>query len=229
MISYAQSTSPHHDTKTLETTPTFAHDARNSLNSSFHLLLHNFFGGELSQARAVGCGFILTEARGAVGRIFEDLNSGGGEDNVSRSFREALIDPWISTHSHQRDDESIHGDEQPIAPTPPMVHSAPHETGASRPLRPRHDSTNARESVVSGLVSSSSKYVLQHGAPGGGGAAASATPGRYAQFHVSLQALHVFWQEHGHLPVLLNRDQADEIVRIADELVETGKKVSHDD
>lgn len=159
--------------------------------------------------------------------MFEDLPIRGGDQDVfSRSFREALIDPRISTQSHQRHGDRNHGDEQPITPTPPMVHNAHHETGASRPPRPRHNSANARESVLSGLVSSS-KYVLQQGTRDGGGAVARAMPGRYAQLHVCLQALHVFWQEHGHLPLVLDRDQADEIVRIADELVEAGNHVSH--
>eukprot|EP00903_Cladosiphon_okamuranus_P010786 g10192.t1 len=110
-----------------------------------------------------------------------------------------------------------------MAPTPPMMHSA-HPPGASRTLRSWHNSANACESVVAGLVSSSN-YVGQHDTHGGGRAAARATPERYAQFHISLQAVHLFWQEHGHLPIILDRDQADEVVRLADELVETGKQV----
>lgn len=175
----------------------------------------------------MGCGYILTEARGAVGRMFQDLPSGGGEDRCARSFREALIDPQMSTHNHQLNGERNHSDGQPIIPKPPTVHNAHRETGASRQLRPRHNSANARDSVLSGLVSSS-KYALQQAARDGEEAAERATPGRFAQLHIGLQALHVFWQEHGHLPVALDRDQADEIVRIADELVETGKQVSHE-
>lgn len=106
-----------------------------------------------------------------------------------------------------------------------MMHNAHHKIGASRPMQPRYNSANARESVLSGLVSSS-KYMLQQATHGGGGAAARATPAQYAQLHVCFQALHVYWQEHGHLPVVLDRDQAEEIVRIADELVEAGKHVS---
>lgn len=180
----------------------------------------------LLQARAVGCGFILTEARGAVGRMFKDLPSGRGNDRSSRSFREALFDPRISTHSHQQHHgDRHHSDERPMAPTPPKAENLHHQAGASRPLPPRHSSANARDSVLSGLVSSS-KYTLQQGTQAGEGAAASASAARYAQLHVCLQALHVFWQEHGHFPVVLDWDQADEIVRIANELVETGKHVS---
>lgn len=170
----------------------------------------------------MGCGFVLTEARGAVGRMFEDLPNGGAEDHFPRSFREALIDPRISTRNHQRHEGRIHGDGQSMFPTPSTLS---HEPGASRTIRPRHKSANAREAVRLGLLSSS-KHSLQHAMCDGEATAARATPGRYAQLHVCLQALHVFWQEHGHLPVVLDRDQADEIVRIADELVETGKKVS---
>lgn len=176
----------------------------------------------------MGCGFVLTEARGAIGRIFEDLPSGGRGEPFTRSFREALIDPRISTHNHHRHGDDNQGDEQSMAPTPPTMPSAHHDTGSSRPLRPRYNSANARESALSGLISSSKHAQLQ-AARDGEGAAVTATPGRDVQFHVCLQALHVFWQEHGHLPVVLDRDQADEIVRIADELIETGKQVGPED
>lgn len=48
---------------------------------------------------------------------------------------------------------------------------------------------------------------------------------REAQLHVCFQALHVFLQEHGHMPVALGRDQAEEVVRIAEEIVEAGRNV----
>ena len=162
--------------------------------------------------------------------MFQDLPGAGGEAQRSRTFREALIDPRMSTPNHQLDRDRIHGDDQPMVPKPPMVHNAHQETGFGRPLRPRYNSANARESVLSGLVSSSRNFALQQAARDGDGEGAAeraTTPRRCAQLHVCLQALHVFWQEHGHLPVVLDHDQADEIVRIADELVETGMQVSH--
>lgn len=52
-------------------------------------------------------------------------------------------------------------------------------------------------------------------------------PGRYAQLHVCLLSLHMFSQEHGHLPVVLGQDQADEVVRIAEEVVGTVRQVRY--
>lgn len=49
---------------------------------------------------------------------------------------------------------------------------------------------------------------------------------RQLQHHICLQALHVFQQEHGHLPLPSERNHAEEVVRIAEELVEMGTKAS---
>lgn len=173
----------------------------------------------------MGCGFILTEARGAVGRVFRDLDGNGDCESLCRSLRNSLLDPRFVAHNHNRKSDNNGGGEvSPITPTPPVSQSARGESGATSSLPLRHNSVNCREPASAGLLASS-EYVLQQVKGEGKEVAAGPAPGRHAQFHVCFQALHMFRQEHGHLPVMLDRDQADEVVRIADEAVETGRKV----
>ena len=181
------------------------------------------WGGDILQARAVGCAFLMTEARGAVGRLFRDLHGGRGRKLCSRSLRDALLDPRLPKHGHSHHDRVQNPTDAP--PPPGATPSAQREKGA--PISPRfqHNSTNARDSVLSGLLSSS-EYVRQRtNGDGGLAAAAAAASRRNTQFHACFQALHAFSQEHGHLPVALDREQADEVVSVADELVKTGQKV----
>lgn len=177
------------------------------------------------QARAVGCGFILTEARGAVGRLFRDLGGSGDNEYSSRSLRGCLLDPWFVSHNPSPNSDHNGGVEAASRnPTPPVLRNARRGSESTSPRRFRGNSVNGRESASAGLLASS-EYVRQQVNDEGQEAAAVPTAGRRAQFHVCFQALHMFWQEHGHLPVVVDRDQADEVVRIADEAMETGRNV----
>ncbi|CAN0255593.1 unnamed protein product [Ectocarpus sp. 4 AP-2014] len=91
-------------------------------------------------------------------------------------------------------------------------------------LRPCQGSLSARESVTSGLLSAS-EYELQQTKFERLAAEERRLFCRHVQLHLCFAALHVFWQEHGHLPIALDRDQADEVVRIAEELLEIGRNV----
>lgn len=182
-------------------------------------------GLALLQARAVGCGFILAEARGAVGRLFRDLGGSGDSGYSSRSLRGCLLDPWFVPYNPNTYSDQNGGVEAASRTlTPPMLLNVRRESESTSPLRLQRTSVNGRESASAGLLASS-EYVRQQAKGEGQEAAAVPTAGRRAQFHVCFQALHMFWQEHGHLPVILDRDQADEVVRIADEAVETGRNV----
>ncbi|CAN0405806.1 unnamed protein product, partial [Ectocarpus sp. 12 AP-2014] len=170
-------------------------------------------------ARAVGCGFLLAEARGATGRFFQDLGRPS-----SRSLREALLNPRFRTHANT----CTSSDRVDVVPsrasTPPVLHKARRDRGAAMHLRPCQGSLSARESVTSGLLSAS-EYALQQTKFERLVAEERRLFCRHVQLHLCFAALHVFWQEHGHLPIALDRDQANEVVRIAEELLEIGRNV----
>ncbi|CAM9422327.1 unnamed protein product [Ectocarpus sp. 12 AP-2014] len=170
-------------------------------------------------ARAVGCGFLLAEARGATGRLFQDLGRPS-----SRSLREALLNPRFRTHANT----CTSSDRVDVVPsrasTPPVLHKARRDRGAAMHLRPCQGSLSARESVTSGLLSAS-EYALQQTKFERLVAEERRLFCRHVQLHLCFAALHVFWQEHGHLPIALDRDQANEVVRIAEELLEIGRNV----
>ncbi|CAM9606563.1 unnamed protein product, partial [Hapterophycus canaliculatus] len=175
-------------------------------------------------ARTLNCGFFLIEGRGAVGRIFRDHSVDGFNESSSRSLRQALLEPCFSTEKHH-DIKHLSDGKTPVGPTPSMVtsevQSASRGIRAAPLLQSRHGTCS-----VSGRESSSPTCVreLTEGATGVDAAGPSLS--RKAQFHLIYQALHVFWQEHGHLPIAFDRDQAHEIVRIAEEVIETAKKVT---
>lgn len=164
----------------------------------------------------------MTEARGAIGRLFRDLPGSRDGESWSQSLRQALLDPRLSTNDQHRDRVEYQAD---VPPPHWAMASARRESGASPPLEFRHNSSNPRASVQSGLLSSWEYDRQRAKGQGERAAAAAAASRRYHQFHVCFLALHTFCQEHGHLPVALDREQADEIVRVAEELVRTGKKV----
>lgn len=171
------------------------------------------------QARAVGCGFLLAEARGATGRIFQDLGRPS-----SRSLREALLNPRFRTHGNTCSSSNSADAVPSRSPTPPVLQKAPRETGAAPHLRPCQGSLSARESVTSGLLSAS-EYELQQAKHERLAAEETRLFCRHVQLHLCFAALHVFMQEHGHLPIAHDRDQANEVVRIAEELLEIGRNV----
>lgn len=174
----------------------------------------------LFQARAVRCGFFLVEGRGAVGRIFRDLSVDSVDGSSSDSLRRALLEPLFSTEEHH-DNFDVGDGVQLMVPTPPtMITEVDARRGidVGSPLRSRYRGVNRR-------ASSSLVCVREQTEGASGVAAAEPSPHRQAQFHVFYQALHIFWQEHGHLPIVFDRDQAHEVVRIAEEVVETTQKV----
>lgn len=171
------------------------------------------------QARAVGCGFVLAEALGATGRFFQDFGRPS-----SRSLREALLNPRFRTQANTFDRSNSVDDVPSRTPTPPVLRRARRDTGAAPHLRPCQGSLSARESVTSGLLSAS-EYELQQTKSERLTAEEARSFCRHVQLHLCFAALHVFKQEHGHLPLALDRDQANEVVRIAEELLEIGRNV----
>lgn len=171
------------------------------------------------QARAVGCGFFLAEGRGGVGRIFRDLGVGSGDDLYSRSLRQALLEPYFSTQE-DHDRENLGDGMTRTMPTPPMVNAeVQNASGGKRRvplLRSRYSCVGRQRS---------SAYIRDQTEGATGVVAEGPSPDRQAQFHVHFQALHIFQQEHGHLPIVMDRDQAHEIVRIAEDVVDTAQKV----
>ncbi|CAM9875727.1 unnamed protein product [Ectocarpus fasciculatus] len=170
-------------------------------------------------ARAVGCGFVLAEALGATGRFFQDFGR-----PTSRSLREALLNPRFRTQANACDRSNSVDDVPSRTPTPAVLRKARRDTGAAQHLRPCQGSLSARESVTSGLLSAS-EYELQQTKSERLTAEEARSFCRHVQLHLCFAALHVFKQEHGHLPIALDRDQANEVVRIAEELLEIGRNV----
>lgn len=157
------------------------------------------------QCRAVKCGFVLAESRGPVGRLFRDF---GGD---STSLREALLNPRFTANLN--DTTFIH-------------------TSSTR-VRDGSEMTAKREAWDAKFQPSSSTAkhahwpaeIQQRNAKDAAVALAGASD-RRLQHHVCFQALHVFNQEHGHLPLPSKRDHAEEVVRIAEELVEMERNAS---
>lgn len=177
------------------------------------------FAAALVQARAVGCGFLMAEARGATGRFFQDLGRPS-----SRSLREALLNPRFRTHASTCSSCNSVDAVPSRAPTPPVLQKARRVSGAAVHLRPCQGSLSARESVTSGLLSAS-EYERHQTKVERLATEEARLFCRHVQLHLCFAALHVFWQEHGHLPIALDRDQANEVVRIAEELLDIGRNV----
>lgn len=165
-----------------------------------------------AQCRAIGCGFILAESRGPVGRFFRDM----GE--TSRSLREALLDPRFSI---ELDDTTS------IRIRPPGQGRRGDDTRTdawSADVQARAEAMTVQRDGICRRRRAERERAWGRDAMAT--TPASGSSDRRQQLHTCLQSLHVFQQEHGHLPLAFGRDHAEEVVRIAEELVQAELNVS---